>query len=98
MKLTIDLPENLFREIELRAVREGRKLNEVVVELLREGIAAKDTPRDECPGPFFTKEEKKLPIIKCRHPAAAEQELTPERVAEILLEQEVNWFHDNASR
>ena len=29
--------------------------------------------------------------IQCKHAAAPDKEMTPERVAELLLEQEVNW-------
>jgi len=38
VKITIDLPNDLVREIELRAVNEGRKLREVVTDLLRFGL------------------------------------------------------------
>jgi hypothetical protein len=38
MKTTIDLPNDLVREIKLRAVNEGRKLKEVVTDLLRFGL------------------------------------------------------------
>jgi hypothetical protein len=38
MKTTVDLPNELVREIKLRAVNEGRKLKEVVTELLRCGL------------------------------------------------------------
>ena len=38
MKTTVDLPNDLVREIKLRAVNEGRKLKEVVTELLRFGL------------------------------------------------------------
>ena len=38
MKTTVDLPNELVREIKLRAVTEGRKLKEVVTELLRFGL------------------------------------------------------------
>jgi hypothetical protein len=35
MKTTMDLPEDLNREIKLRAARERRKLRDVAVEVLR---------------------------------------------------------------
>ena len=37
MKTTIDLPEDLVREMKFRAVREGRKLREVAEEVFRRG-------------------------------------------------------------
>lgn len=39
MKTTMDLPEELVREMKFRAVREGRKLREVAEEILRRGLA-----------------------------------------------------------
>jgi plasmid stability protein len=44
MKTTMDLPEDLIREMKLRAVREGRKLREVAEEFLRRGLAAQSNP------------------------------------------------------
>jgi hypothetical protein len=38
-----------------------------------------------------------LPVIICRQAATPEQEMTAQRVADILLAQEVEW-HDAASR
>lgn len=38
MKTTLDLPNDLVREVKLRAVNEGKKLKDVVSELLRQGL------------------------------------------------------------
>ena len=38
MKATFDLPNDLVREIKLRAVNEGRKLKDVVADLIRRGL------------------------------------------------------------
>ena len=38
MKATVDPPNDLVREIKLRAINEDRKLKEVVTELLRCGL------------------------------------------------------------
>ena len=40
MKTTVDLPDELIKEIKLLAVDEGRKLKDVVAELLRQGLNA----------------------------------------------------------
>src|SRR5688572_5714158 len=40
MKTTIDLPDELVKEIKLRAVHAGKKLKDAVAELLREGLEA----------------------------------------------------------
>ena len=62
MKITIDLPEDLVRELRSRAVRDGRKLSEVAEELFRRGLAAPVPAR--APG---ERHRVKLPIV----PAAA---------------------------
>ncbi len=40
MKTTIDLPEDLVREMKFRAVLEGCKLREVAEEVFRRGLSA----------------------------------------------------------
>jgi hypothetical protein len=40
MKTTLELPDDLVKEVKLRAVYEGKKLKEAVAELLRKGLAA----------------------------------------------------------
>lgn len=83
MKTTLDLPDNLMREIEMRAVREDRKLNDLIAELLRRGLVAATEPSSAKP------HRVQLPLIRSGHPAKPGEELTPERVAEILLVEEV---------
>ena len=38
VKTTLDLPNDLVREVKLRAVNEGKKLKEVISDLLRQGL------------------------------------------------------------
>ena len=38
MKTTLDLPNDLVREVKLRAVNEGKKLKDVISDLLRQGL------------------------------------------------------------
>jgi plasmid stability protein len=40
MSTTLDLPEDLVEDIQLRAAREGRGVEETAAELLRAGLAA----------------------------------------------------------
>jgi hypothetical protein len=40
MKTTLELPDDLVKEIKLRAVHEGVKLKDAVADLLRRGLAA----------------------------------------------------------
>jgi hypothetical protein len=39
MKLTLDLPENLLRELKIRAVIEGKTFKVLMAELFRSGLA-----------------------------------------------------------
>jgi plasmid stability protein len=84
VKTTLDLPDDLMREIKVRAAREDRKLKDLVAELLRRGL------RDESANPDRIRNRVKLPLIEGGHPAKPGEELTPERVAQILLDQEVD--------
>ncbi|MCU0790832.1 MAG: hypothetical protein MUE79_07260 [Nitratireductor sp.] len=45
MKTTLDLPNELVREIRLRAVNEGRRVKDVVAGLIRRGLGQDDTAR-----------------------------------------------------
>jgi len=96
MKTTLDLPDALVKQVKIRAVREGRKLKDAVADLLRKGLA--DDDEAEAPMPAIVKDKKTgLLVIVCKQAAAPEEEMTPERVAQILLAQEVEW-HRAASR
>lgn len=86
MKTTVDLPDDLVRAIKIRAAREDRKLKDLVAELLRRALEAPpdaqaSKPRRPAPSVF--------PIFRGGHPAPPGQEMTAERVAEILLDDEV---------
>ncbi len=39
MKTTFDLPDELVKELKLRAVHEGKKLKDAVADILRKGLA-----------------------------------------------------------
>jgi hypothetical protein len=97
MKTTIESPDALVKQVKLRAVREGKKLKDAVAELLRKELAAPmdDELEDE---PEISRDPVTgLPVIKCKHAAPLGEENTPERLASILLAQEVSW-HVNAGR
>jgi plasmid stability protein len=81
MKTTLEIPDDLMREIKVRAAREDRKLKDLVAELLRRGLTEADRPPRRV----------KLPLIHSTHPAAPGEEMTPERMAQILIDQEVEW-------
>ena len=95
MKTTLDLPDALVKQVKLRAVREGRKLKDAVADLLRKGLAASsEKPAAPVRSVVKTHPKSGLPYIECPHAASAEEEMTPDRVAELLLQQEVAWHHE----
>ena len=85
MKTTLDLPEDLVRSIKIRAAREDRKLKDLVADLLRKGMESTSQPGTSGP------RRAQFPIFRGGHPAKPGEEATPERIAAILLEQEVDW-------
>lgn len=85
MKTTLELPDDLMREIKVRAAREDRKLKDLMTELLRRGLDAE--PHKERP-----RKRVQFPLIHVPHAALPGEELTPERIHEILLEDEVQRF------
>ena len=94
MKTTLDLPDALVKQVKLRALRDGRKLKDAVADLLRKGLNAARGPEPGAPEPIISTDKKTgLPVIVCTHAASPGEELTPERVADILLAQEVEWHH-----
>ncbi len=91
MKTTLDLPSDLVREVKLKAVQEGRKLKDAMAELLRLGLAAgsRDGPNRPARRP-----KKRPPVVRCRHAATPATEMTPQRVADVLLSQEAAWHEE----
>lgn len=75
MKTTIELPDGMFRQLKMRAAEEGRSMKDLLIGIVGEALNKKIVVR---------KKIKPLPIIKGGKPAKPEEELTPERVAEIL--------------
>jgi len=82
MKTTIDLPEDLVREMKFRAVREGRKLREVAEEVFRRGLAA-----PAIPGRPGERHRVALPIVPSS-PGAKPFHLSGERLLELEREAE----------
>jgi hypothetical protein len=94
MKTTLDLPDALVKQVKLRALQEGRKLKDMVADLLRKGLAAGKVGQPDGHTPVITKDKQTgLPLILCKHAASPQDELTPERIAAIHLDQETNWYH-----
>ena len=51
MKTTLEVPDELMREIKIRAVHERKKLKDAITELLRKGIAASKSRPAKVPKP-----------------------------------------------
>ena len=51
MKTTLDLPDDLMREVKIRAVHERKKLKDAIAEFIRKGMAASKSPRLKLPKP-----------------------------------------------
>ena len=89
MKTTLDIPDDLLRSMKMRAVQEGRKFKDVAAEIFRLGLAQ---PKPSAHS--VVRQRVKLPLIQCHHPSDPTATLTPDQVAEVLLQQEVEWSHE----
>jgi hypothetical protein len=92
MKTTLELPDALVKQVKLRALREGKKLKDTVADLLRKGLAAA-SEQAEVPPVIVKDKLTGLPVIQCSRAPGPEEELTPERVADLLLAQEAGWHY-----
>jgi plasmid stability protein len=81
MKTTIELPDDLVRAVKLRAVREGRRMKDVMAEVIRQGLGQR---------PTATGRPVVLPLVRCAHKACPAEEMTPERVSALLLDEEAS--------
>jgi hypothetical protein len=88
MKTTLNLPDDLMRAVKLRAVEENRKLTDMITDLLWRGLAQEPT------APPAISNRVKLPLVNGAHRARPDEEMTPERVAQVLLDQETEWSRD----
>jgi hypothetical protein len=51
MKTTLDLPDELMREVKIRAVHEQKKLKDAIAEFIRKGMAASKSRSAKTPKP-----------------------------------------------
>jgi hypothetical protein len=80
MKTTVDLPDDLIREVKLRAVRESRKLKDVIEEVFRRGLAAPAPPRSP-----QGRHRVSLPLIPAP-PGSVPFDLSGDRLLELEVE------------
>lgn len=76
--MTFDLPADVAKQLKVRAAEEGLKLKDLIAEACRAFLLGPKKPKKA--------KAKKLPfpIFKGGRPAKPGEEMTPERVAEIL--------------
>jgi hypothetical protein len=84
MKTTLNLPDDLMRTVKMRALLENKTLQETIAELLRRGLAEVGRPSQSVSA------RVRLPLVECVHEAAPGYELTPERSAQVLLDEEAH--------
>jgi hypothetical protein len=88
MKTTLEIPDDLMREVKHWAIEENRRLKDMVADLLRSGLEQRRA------GPSTIRNRVKLPLIQGGHSARPEEEMTPERLAALLIDQEAEWHLD----
>ncbi len=93
MKTTLDLPDDLFRDVKLRAVAQGRTLRDVVADFLRQGLG--QTPLGASPGALPVASSRVelgadgLPFIRCQPQNNADRMANPMSLQDLLaLEQQ----------
>jgi hypothetical protein len=82
MKTTLELPDDLVRAVKIRGVEENKKLKDMIADLLKRGLAQEQGLKPK------VRRRLKLPLVECAHEARPGDEMTPERVAEVLLDEE----------
>ncbi len=73
MKTTLDLPDELVREMKLRAVMQGRTLRDLAADFFRQGLglAAPRPPQAPPPGSMVRLNPAGVPVVRCRADAPA---------------------------
>ncbi|MFZ1693253.1 MAG: hypothetical protein WAT74_08665 [Flavobacteriales bacterium] len=78
MKTTIELPDDVLYALKNRAAKEGRSMKDALTEILRSALKISRSKSQS-----RSKDEPDWPIIQSKK-AKPGQELTPERIYEIL--------------
>lgn len=78
MKMTFDLPADVVQRLKIKAAEDGLKLKDLIAEACRAFLAQPKKPKKA------SRKKLPFPIFKGGHPAKPGEEMTPERVAEIL--------------
>lgn len=78
MKVTADIPADLAQRLKEKAAEQGVDLSDLIVEACRSFVDPSRKPKRPKAKKF------PFPIFKGGHPAKPGEELTPEKVSEIL--------------
>lgn len=89
MKTTLELPERLVMKVKLRALRDNRKLKDMVAELLEKGLALGESEEALQEPVIEMNQRTGGPIIRGGHAPRPGDELTNARIAEILFAEEL---------
>lgn len=84
MKTTLELPDELLRAVKIRAIHEDRSLKDMMAEIVRRGLA------QEAPAAGAGPRRAQVPLVECAHEARPDEEMTPERVAYMLSQEEAS--------
>ncbi|MEX0835756.1 MAG: hypothetical protein WD010_06675 [Nitriliruptor sp.] len=84
MKTTLELPDDLVREIKIRAADENRRIKDVVADALRRGLAQHDAAIGRAD------RRVQFPLVACAHEARPSEAMTPDRVAAIIASEDVD--------
>jgi hypothetical protein len=99
MKTMVEIPESLFVVITKRAEESGQDFTSTLSDILRRGIEQTSIAEEQLATPILTTDSRTgFQVIEGGHPPLPGQELTPEKIAEILHEQEVAWHHAASRR
>ena len=96
MKTTFDLPDDLIRELKLRAVHDRRKLKDVAADLLRRGLKSSAHRQPKLGYTIVKDKISGLPVIQPTHSPKHPPNLTPDDIHRILSDEEAAWYRGNA--
>lgn len=88
MKTPIAIPESLLKRVSQRALRNGRQVEDFIVELLSNGLRQFEQDHDAREVCVDIDTRTGFPVIPCEPAIHPSHELTPDRVSELLAEQD----------
>ena len=90
MRTTLDLPDDLFRQVKAKAALEGTNLKTLLTRYVESGLR-------QPPAPASPSQRSKLPVIKRRGKRAVPS-LTPELQARIQEQEDLGKLHRSFGR